>query len=57
MPGTADAGSHHDRRDRPAPTTTVEIELRKPGAVGYREAARRGSAMARALLRGQPALA
>ncbi|MFI1360321.1 hypothetical protein ACH4TV_43095 [Streptomyces sp. NPDC020898] len=35
------------------PVTTVEI--RKPGAVGYREAARRGGAMARALLQGRPA--
>lgn len=35
------------------PVTTVEI--RKPGAAGYREAARRGGAMARALLQGRPA--
>ncbi|MEW2113858.1 hypothetical protein AB0945_01450 [Streptomyces sp. NPDC005474] len=34
-----------------APVTTVEI--RKPGAPGYREAARRGGALARALLQGR----
>ncbi|MER5215755.1 hypothetical protein ABT063_35840 [Streptomyces sp. NPDC002838] len=49
------------RRKRPAgpsatePVTTVEVELRKPGASAYREAARRGGAIARALLRGQAA--
>lgn len=39
------------------PVTTVQVELRKPGASGYREAAQRGGALARALLRGRPALA
>ncbi|PAZ13898.1 hypothetical protein CLM62_20620 [Streptomyces sp. SA15] len=49
------------RRKRPAgasatePVTTVEVDLRKPGASAYREAARRGGAIARALLRGQAA--
>ncbi|WP_037676875.1 hypothetical protein [Streptomyces griseus] len=36
------------------PVTTVQVEPRKPGASGYREAARRGGVVARALLRGQP---
>ncbi|WP_460068025.1 hypothetical protein [Streptomyces sp. YKOK-I1] len=50
------------RRKRPAPpsptpATTVEIALRKPGAEAFRDAARRGGATVRALLRGQPALA
>ncbi|MCX5559385.1 hypothetical protein [Streptomyces sp. NBC_00038] len=52
------------RRKRPAaptagPVTTVEIrstaEIRKPGAPGYRDAARRGGALARALLSGRAA--
>ncbi|MBZ9645204.1 hypothetical protein [Streptomyces sp. PSKA30] len=48
------------RRKRPdastaLPVTTVQVEIRKPGASAYREAARRGGALARALLRGQPA--
>ncbi|MFD7404127.1 hypothetical protein ACFV7R_15930 [Streptomyces sp. NPDC059866] len=48
------------RRKRPdastaPPVTTVQVEIRKPGASVYREAARRGGALARALLRGQPA--
>jgi hypothetical protein len=56
------------RRKRPAgpersegptapPVTTVEVrtvDFRKPGASGYREAARRGGALARALLSGRP---
>ncbi|WP_327137315.1 hypothetical protein OG585_24360 [Streptomyces sp. NBC_01340] len=40
-----------------APATTVEIrtlDFRKPGASAYREAARRGGALARALLTGRP---
>ncbi|WP_329219582.1 hypothetical protein OG352_23635 [Streptomyces sp. NBC_01485] len=37
----------------PAPATTVELELRKPGATAFRDAARRGGATVRALLRGQ----
>ncbi|MGX9887490.1 hypothetical protein [Streptomyces sp. NPDC002276] len=37
--------------------TTVQVEPRKPGASGYREAAQRGGALARALLQGRPALA
>ncbi|GAA3807750.1 hypothetical protein ACFS5L_28380 [Streptomyces phyllanthi] len=46
------------RRKRPAapataPVTTVEVECRKPGASAYREAAQRGGALARALLRGR----
>ncbi|MFC3573726.1 hypothetical protein ACFOZ0_10670 [Streptomyces yaanensis] len=45
------------RRKRPArptaaPVTTVEVEMRKPGASAYRDAARRGGALAWALLRG-----
>ncbi|MFI6404930.1 hypothetical protein [Streptomyces sp. NPDC050548] len=40
-----------------APVTTVRVEPRKPGASGYREAAQRGGALARALLQGRPALA
>lgn len=48
------------RRKRPAPptptpATTVEIALRRPGAEAFRDAARRGGATVRALLRGQPA--
>ena len=48
------------RRKRPGaptapPVTTVEAELRRPGAAGFREAAQRGGAMVRAMLRGQPA--
>jgi hypothetical protein len=48
------------RRKRPAPptagpVTTVEVETRTPGASAYREAARRGGALAWALLRGQVA--
>ncbi|MFJ2828957.1 hypothetical protein ACIPC1_15485 [Streptomyces sp. NPDC087263] len=55
------------RRKRPAgvpesagsPVTTVEIrstvEIRKPGAPAYRDAARRGGALARALLSGRAA--
>ncbi|MFF4347447.1 hypothetical protein [Streptomyces sp. NPDC001530] len=54
------------RRKRPAApepaaaaVTTVEIrstaEIRKPGAPGYRDAARRGGALARALLSGRAA--
>ncbi|GHK04284.1 hypothetical protein SY2F82_60810 [Streptomyces sp. Y2F8-2] len=48
------------RRKRPAPptvgpVTTVEVETRTPGASAYREAARRGGALAWALLRGQAA--
>ncbi|MEU5094550.1 hypothetical protein [Streptomyces sp. NPDC020996] len=54
------------RRKRPAgpaasttaPVTAVEVvaaEVRRPGPSAYREAARRGGALARALLRGQPA--
>ncbi|SEQ69762.1 hypothetical protein SAMN04487983_1007117 [Streptomyces sp. yr375] len=50
------------RRKRPAPptptpATTVELELRKPGATAFRDAARRGGATVRALLRSgrQPA--
>ncbi|WP_234336813.1 hypothetical protein [Streptomyces xylophagus] len=39
------------------PVTTVHVEPRKPGASGYREAAQRGGALARALLQGRPALA
>ncbi|MFC4500844.1 MULTISPECIES: hypothetical protein [Streptomyces] len=46
------------RRKRPAPptptpATTVELELRKPGAEAFRDAARRGGAAVRALMRGQ----
>ncbi|WP_329365912.1 hypothetical protein [Streptomyces sp. NBC_01483] len=40
-----------------APATTVEIrtvDFRRPGASAYREAARRGGALARALLSGRP---
>ncbi|MFD8220792.1 hypothetical protein ACFV2U_45775 [Streptomyces sp. NPDC059697] len=40
-----------------APATTVEIrtvDFRRPGASAYREAARRGGALARALLSGHP---
>jgi hypothetical protein len=40
-----------------APATTVEIrtvDFRRPGATAYREAARRGGALARALLSGHP---
>ena len=40
-----------------APATTVEIrtvDFRRPGATAYREAARRGGALARALLGGHP---
>ncbi|MGW1758522.1 hypothetical protein [Streptomyces mirabilis] len=40
-----------------APATTVEIrtvDFRRPGATAYREAARRGGALARALLTGRP---
>jgi hypothetical protein len=40
-----------------APATTVEIrtvDFRRPGATAYREAARRGGALARALLSGRP---
>ncbi|MGW5608057.1 hypothetical protein ACWEWI_18525 [Streptomyces sp. NPDC003753] len=48
------------RRKRPAPptvgpVTTVEVETRTPGASAYREAARRGGALAWALLRGRAA--
>jgi len=46
------------RRKRPTPptpVTTVEVETRTPGATAYREAARRGSALAWSLLRGRPA--
>ncbi|MGW3493929.1 hypothetical protein [Streptomyces sp. NPDC001020] len=43
------------RPTAPAPVTTVEVESRKPGAIAYREAARRGGALAWALLRGQSA--
>ncbi|MEV0638431.1 hypothetical protein AB0I77_26525 [Streptomyces sp. NPDC050619] len=53
------------RRKRPAraaavaatPVTTVEVELRTPGASAYREAARRGGALARALMQGRAAVA
>jgi hypothetical protein len=54
------------RRKRPAaaaaegpaavPVTTVEVQMRKPGADAYREAAQRGGALARALLRGRAAV-
>jgi hypothetical protein len=40
-----------------APVATVEIrtvDFRRPGATAYREAARRGGALARALLTGRP---
>ncbi|MFF0037565.1 hypothetical protein ACFYRG_15255 [Streptomyces mirabilis] len=40
-----------------APVTTVEIhtvDFRRPGATAYRESARRGAALARALLSGRP---
>jgi hypothetical protein len=40
-----------------SPVTTVRVEPRKPGASGYREAAQRGGALARALLQGRAALA
>jgi hypothetical protein len=48
------------RRKRPAPptagpVTTVEVAMRTPGASAYREAARRGGALAWALLRGRVA--
>lgn len=48
------------RRKRPAeraaaPVTTVEVVSRRPGVSAYREAARRGGALARALLHGQVA--
>ncbi|WP_416984325.1 hypothetical protein [Streptomyces sp. T028] len=48
------------QRKRPSaptagPVRTVEVELRKPGAAVFREAAQRGGALARALLRGGPA--
>ncbi|KUO16920.1 hypothetical protein AQJ91_33415 [Streptomyces dysideae] len=39
------------------PVTTVEVEIRRPGDSAFREAAQRGGAMARALLRGRTALA
>ncbi|MEV6739090.1 hypothetical protein AB0N14_20060 [Streptomyces sp. NPDC051104] len=39
----------------PGPVTTVEVELRTPGASAYREAARRGGALAWALLRARAA--
>lgn len=38
------------------PVTTVEVQMRKPGADAYREAARRGGELARALLRGRAAV-
>ncbi|MET7679128.1 hypothetical protein [Streptomyces sp. NPDC005423] len=40
-----------------APVATAGGESRKPGATAYREAARRGGELARALLQGRPALA
>ncbi|MEV0172708.1 hypothetical protein AB0I00_16520 [Streptomyces sp. NPDC050803] len=47
------------RRKRPVvaavPVTTVGVELRRPGTTACREAAQRGGALARALLRGLPA--
>ncbi|MFI9648878.1 hypothetical protein ACIHAA_21560 [Streptomyces sp. NPDC052040] len=48
------------RRKRPSPpvtepVTTVGVESRTPGATAYREAARRGGALALSLLRGHPA--
>ncbi|WP_282704040.1 hypothetical protein [Streptomyces sp. CC219B] len=46
------------RRKRPVaaaePVTTVGVELRRPGTAACREAAQRGGALARALLRGLP---
>ncbi|MDQ0933508.1 hypothetical protein [Streptomyces turgidiscabies] len=45
------AGSAGSATPTVVPVTTVEI--RKPGAPGYREAARRGGALARALLQGR----
>ncbi|WP_329274887.1 hypothetical protein [Streptomyces sp. NBC_01451] len=49
----AEAAGQVPARPTAVPVTTVEI--RKPGATGYRDAARRGGALARALLQGRPA--
>jgi hypothetical protein len=51
------AGPAEPSEPTAAPATTVEIrtvDFRRPGATAYREAARRGGALARALLSGHP---
>jgi hypothetical protein len=51
------AGPAEPSEPTAAPATTVEIrtvDFRRPGATAYREAARRGGALARALLGGHP---
>ncbi|MET7774742.1 hypothetical protein ABZU94_05465 [Streptomyces mirabilis] len=54
------SGSAEPSDPTAAPVTTVEIhtvDFRRPGATAYRESARRGAALARALLSGRPELA
>ncbi|MGY1499737.1 hypothetical protein ACW4TU_24705 [Streptomyces sp. QTS52] len=54
VPAVVESAGQASAKPTAVPVTTVEI--RKPGATGgYREAARRGGALARALMQGRPA--